>query len=201
MLGQLGLERDLPKWEPLSDNIFVLKQLTRDRVSLIEEKTALSNKLHALSHSFQPHKEVIKRLKFRLKLIEKQIGQVEKQILQTVKQDLLLKERIDKICLLKGLGLITVATIIAETNGFALFTSRVQLTSFAGYDVVERESGTSIKGKTRISKKGNRFIRRALYFPALSAVKYEPYFAQLFDRVLNRTSIKMKAYVALQRKL
>lgn len=201
MLGQMGLERGLPKWRPLSGNIFILKQLTRDRVSLLDEKTALSNKIHALGHSYRPHKEVVKRLKSRIKLIEKQIGQVEKQIIETLKKDLVLKERIDKVCQVKGLGLITVAGIVAETNGFALFTSRPQLTSYAGYDITEKESGSSVKGKTRISKKGNRFIRRALHFPALVAVKHEPQFTQLFDRVLDRTAIKMKAYVAVQRKL
>lgn len=201
MLGKMGLERDLSEWKPLSDNIFILKQLTRDRVSLLDEKTALSNKLHALNHSFQPHKDAVKRLKSRIRLIEKQVKEVEKQIAQTVKNDPILKERIEKVCKVKGLGLITVAGIAAETNGFTLFTSRAQITSYAGYDVVQRESGTSLKGKTRISKKGNRFIRRALHFPALVVVKHEAQFTQLFDRVLKRTGLKMKAYVAVQRKL
>jgi len=145
MLGQMGLERALKKWEPISDKMLLLKQLTRERVNLIDEKTALSNKLHALQHAFNSSKDVIKRLKQRLELIKKQL-------------------------------------------------------SYAGYDVVQRESGSSIKGRTRISKKGNRFIRRALYFPAITLVKYEDRFKQLFDRVLSRSFIKMKAYVAVQRK-
>jgi len=201
MLGQMGIERDLLQWQPGSTKMRILKQLTRDRENLLEEKTALSNKLHALDYSFEPHKTVIKRMKQRLNLIKKQIKQVEKQIEQTIETDELLKQKIAKITKIKGLGLITVATIIAETNGFKLFTSRSQLISYSGYDVVEKESGTSIKGKTRISKKGNKHIRRALHFPAISAVKYEPEFKQLFDRVLNRSFIKMKAYVAVQRKL
>jgi len=136
MLGQMGLERALKKWEPISDKMLLLKQLTRERVNLIDEKTALSNKLHALQHAFNSSKDVIKRLKQRLELIKKQL-------------------------------------------------------SYAGYDVVQRESGSSI---------GNRFIRRALYFPAITLVKYEDRFKQLFDRVLSRSFIKMKAYVAVQRK-
>lgn len=201
MLGQMGIERDLRQWQPISSNLRILKQLTRDRASLLEEKTAISNKLHALSHSFNPNKNVIKRMKQRLKLIKKQVSQAEQQIKATVNQDELLKEKIDNICEIKGLGLITVATVVAETNGFLLFTSRSQLISYTGFDVVERESGSSIKGKTRISKKGNSHIRRAMYFPAISAVKHEPEFKQLFERVLDRSKIKMKAYVAVQRKL
>lgn len=50
----------------------------------------------------------------------------------------------------------TSAAIVAETGGFALFTSRAQLISFAGYDVIQRESGSSVKSQTKISKKGNK---------------------------------------------
>ncbi len=200
-LGQMGLERDIEKWEPLSDQIRILKQLTRDRVNLLNQKTALSNRLHALNYSYLPHKQVIKRLKQQIRLIQKQLKEVEKQIQQLINTDSIIKERIDKICQLKGLGLVTVATIIAETGGFVLFTSRAQLISYAGYDVVQKESGSSVKGKTRISKKGNKHIRRALHFPAMTAIKYDPGLKHLYDRVFDRSKIKMKALVAVQRKL
>jgi len=200
MLGQMGIERNLSQWHRISGNLRILKQLTRERVNLLNEKVALDNKLHALDHSFEPNKAVVKRMKQRRKMIKKQITLVEKEIEQTVQEDHVLKTRIDKVCQVKGLALITVATVVAETNGFALFNSRGQLVSYAGYDIVERQSGSSIKGKTRISKKGNSFIRSALYFPAISLVEHEPQFKQLFDRILERTGIKMKAYVAVQRK-
>jgi transposase len=201
ILGLMGLERDLGKWEPASDNSRILKQLTRDRVSLLAQKTALSNRLHALKYSYQPHKQVMKRLNQQLNLLKKQIKEVEKQIEQLIEKDDFLSERIKNVCKVKGLGMITVATIVAETDGFNLFTSRGQLISYSGYDIVENESGSSIKGKTRISKKGNKFIRRALHFPSLVVIKYDPLFRQLWDRVFDRTRIKMKAYVAVQRKL
>jgi transposase len=201
LLGQMGLERNLKQWTPLSDNFRTIKQFTRERVSLLEEKVALMNKLHARRHAYESATEVIKRLNKRLQLVNRQIKQVEQQIQQAVAQDPALKERIDKVCQVKGLGLITVSTIVAETNGFELFTSRSQLASYAGYDVVQRQSGSSINGKTRISKKGNRYIRRALHCPALTVVRYEPHFAQLYQRVFERTAIKMKGLVAVQRKL
>ena len=92
-------------------------------------------------------------------------------------------------------------TIIAETNGFELIKNKAQLVSYAGYDVVENKSGTSLDSPTRISKKGNSFIRRALYWPAITAVQHEPEFKQLFNSVFEKTRIPMKAYVAVQRKL
>ena len=74
------------------------------------------------------------------------------------------------------------------------------MVSYSGYDVVENQSG-SFRGKTKISKKGNKYIRRALYFPAISVVKHEPMFNNLYERVFDATKIKMKGYVAVQRKL
>ncbi len=82
-----------------------------------------------------------------------------------------------------------------------MIKNKAQLVSYAGYDVVENQSGTSINGKTKISKRGNSFIRRALHFPALTTIKYNPSLKELYDRVLEKTRIKMKAAVAVQRKL
>jgi len=201
VLGKMGLERDLDKWAPMSSNSRKLKQLTRNRISILDQKTAVSNRMHALKFSYQPHKQVVKRLNQQLRLLKKQVKEAEKQIEKLFEEDDFLKERIEKICKVKGLGLITVATIIAETDGFNLFTSRGQLISYSGYDIVENESGSSIRGKTRISKKGNKFIRRALHFPSLSVIKYDSNFKNLWDRIFDRTKIKMKAYVSVQRKL
>ena len=201
LLAQMGLERMLKKWEPMSSKMLNIKQLTRDRITLLDEKTAISNRLHALKHSYNPDKSVMSRMKKRLKLIEKQVKEVENQITKIVHQDTDLKKHVDQISKVKGLGLITIVTIIAETNGFALFTSRAQLTSYTGYDVVKKQSGSSVNGKAKISKKGNKYIRRALHFPAITAVKYEEKFKRLFERVYERTAIKMKGYVAVQRKL
>ena len=99
------------------------------------------------------------------------------------------------------MGLLTLAAVLAETNGFELFKNYKQLVSFAGFDVVERQSGTSV-GKTRISKKGNGHIRRAMFMPAFTAVRYkERPLVDLYNRTYAKHGIKMKSYVAVQKKL
>jgi transposase len=75
------------------------------------------------------------------------------------------------------------------------------LTSYAGLDVKEKQSGTSIKGKPRISKKGNRHLRKAMHLPALVAIRHEKKFKAVFVRLVSKHGIKMKAAVAVQRKL
>ncbi|MCP4972035.1 MAG: IS110 family transposase, partial [Arcobacter sp.] len=82
---------------------------------------------------------------------------------------------------IKGLGFISVVTAVAETNGFELVNNLKQLTSYAGLDVVFNDSGIK-KGKTSISKKGNKFLRKAVFMPALSASKHNHNMKELYKR-------------------
>jgi hypothetical protein len=118
-----------------------------------------------------------------------------------IDSDEVIKQKVSNICKIKGIGILTAATILAETNGFELFKNYKQLVSYAGFDIVERESGT-ITGKTKISKKGNGHIRRALFMPAFVAVRYnEKPASDLYNRTIEKHGIKMKSYVAVQKKL
>jgi len=118
-----------------------------------------------------------------------------------INSDEQLKAGTERVCEIKGVSTISLATVLAETNCFEMFSNQAQLVSYAGYDVVENQSGKHV-GRTKISKKGNSRIRRILHMPALNVVNYgEPIFVNLYERVYLRTKIKMKAYVAVQRKL
>lgn len=200
-LAQLGLERKFEKWEPSSDQMYGLKGLCRERVMLVEEKTMVSNRLHAELHRRTPHKSTVSRLEGRISFLDMQIREVEDELEESVGKDDELKSKIENITEVRGLGFVTVVTVVAETDGFTLFRNRSQLTSYSGYDVVERQSGSSVKGRTRISKKGNRYIRRALHMPSMSVVRYNDEFGNLYKRVSERTGLKMKGLVAVQRKL
>ena len=101
---------------------------------------------------------------------------------------------------IKGVSTITAAIVIGETNGFALINNVKQLVSYAGYDVRENQSGNRT-GKTRITKKGNAHIRRAMHLPAFNTVRYVKTFENLYSRVYEKSGIKMKAYVAVQSKV
>jgi hypothetical protein len=102
---------------------------------------------------------------------------------------------------MKGLGVQSLAVIVAETNGFTAFESAAQLVSYTGYDVIENQSSKRV-GKTRISKKGNSHIRRALHFAAFNMVRYEVGgFVPFYNRIYDHSKLKMKAYTAVQKKL
>ena len=200
-LSRLAAQQQHRLWQPLSQQIYVLRSLTRLHQSLTQHRTALSNQLQASEWSMYELKLVREGLSNALETIDKELLVLEKQIKQLIEQDALLKDKYEKISIIKGVGLLTFAVLVAETNGFELFENQSQLVSYAGYDVVENQSGNKV-GKTRISKKGNTRIRRILYMPALCAVTHqEPGLKALYERVYSRSGIKMKGYVAVQKKL
>jgi transposase len=200
-LAHLGLQQELEPWQPCSKNILVLRSLTRQLEMLQESRTTFRNQLESATHLANCDKMVIKNLRSLIKTIEKDIENLKKRIQQFIEKDEALNSKYKLIKPIKGVGIITFATLVAETGGFELFESQKQLVSYAGYDVTENQSGKRI-GKTRISKQGNTHIRRIMHMSAFNMVTYKVKpFTQLYERVYDRTKIKMKAYVAIQRKL
>ena len=202
LLSRMGLERNLPAWKGMDPNMQKIKQLSRQRAALQQMRTRVSNQLHAHTHGHAPHKSIVKGMHQHLKFLESQIKNIEAELVKSAANDPELKQKLDNVCTIKGVGIMTALTVLAETNGFDLIENKGQLVSYAGYDVVENQSGISLKGKTRISKKGNGHIRSALYFPALSAAKYEPKLQNIYQRILEKNpKVKMIGAVAVQRKL
>lgn len=201
VLSQFGAERQHKAWEPPSPVLRQLRNLTRYYVQLQEQKTALGNIKHSKDSSYEVQAFILKSNNKLIEQIDKQIRECLLAVKKLIASDNALQGKVHKLSTIKGAGLITIATIVAETNGFEGFSSAKQLVSFAGYDVVQRESGTSIKGKTRISKKGNRYIRNALYFPAMVACRFNPDLKAAYLRIVMKKPSKMIAQVAIQRKL
>ena len=200
-LAQMGAEKSLELWEPINEFYYNLRLLTREIENLQKQKTVVINQMHALQYAMHQNKVVNKALRNRLKLIEKQLEDLDKAIQEHIASDHTIAEKVKKICAIKGVGIRTVATLIAETNGFRLFKNARQLVSFAGYDIVENQSGAR-QGRTRISKKGNSHIRRILHLPAFVVVRWKVKpFEDLYERTYAKHGIKMKSYVAVQKKL
>jgi len=199
-LAQMGLERELRFWQPVSPSLYELKQLTRERDALVCNRTSAFNLLHAYRHHGKPNKDSIVRSIKQLAFLDKQIKQIEKEIASFVNQDKELKIKMKYLLSIPGVGLLTAAIIVAETNGFATFESIKQLTSYAGLDVRIAESG-KWKGKSKISKRGNSHIRKALFMPSLAKIKHNHETKQFFERIKEKKAVGMIAVVAVERKL
>ncbi len=200
-LAQMVCEQRLKLWQPASKNLYQLRTITRQIERISNHITSFQNQLHALEHGMYREKTVEKMIAKNLALLEKQKEKLVSIVETMIKEDTVLNKHYEQIGIIKGFGLLSFAVLIAETDGFALIENQSQLVSYAGYDVIENESGKH-KGKTKISKKGNGHIRRALHMPAFNVVRYEQKpFVSFYNRVYENSKIKMKAYTAVQKKL
>jgi transposase len=198
---QFGLEKKLDIWQQPKKIFRDLKQLTRERDQIVAERTVAKNQLHAEKAEAFPNERSITRLNQRIQLFNRQEKEIKADIAEIVKQDKELVEKVENVSTIPGVGKLTAVIAIAETNGFNLIKSKKQIESYAGFDVKEKQSGTSIKGKPKISKKGNRHLRKAMHMPALTAIRHDKRFKAVFVRLVSKHGIKMKAAVAVQRKL
>lgn len=200
VITRFGLERQLNRWTPPSETVKALRDLCREYHCLKANSTQIKNQLHALHASFKPHRESFKRKTQLLKFIQRQIVLIQKELRDLVKTEPDLAQRLKKIKTAKGLGDMTILTVLAETRCFELVTNQKQLASYAGFDIVFNDSGLK-KGRTSISKKGNTFIRKALFMPALSACRANPKMKELYLRLVSKGKNKKLAIIAVARKL
>ena len=200
MLSMLGCERDLNIWEPPSPLMQNLKSLSRERSTLIKERSIETNRHQAIESSNYQDKRATNRFKQRMKLLASQLEEIELEMLELTEEDAELSRKLAYPMSAPGISFITAITVVAETSGFALINSGKQLTSYAGYDVVLRDSG-NFNGQTRISKKGNKHIRAVLHMPSMAAIRFNPTMKVFYQRLKPKKVKPIVALVAVQRKM
>lgn len=201
MIAQYGLERQLEWWQPMMPQMKNLRDLCRERLSLKKDLVRCKCQVHALEHAHSTLDVVLQLKKKQIEFLDKNIQVIENEIIRITKEDKEFSQRVKNIETIKGVRLLTIITVLCETNGFSQFNNIRQVVSYAGMDIAERQSGL-FKGKTRISKKGNARIRECLYMPALSATSYNEPIKALYQRIVERNpTIKRKGVIAGMRKL
>jgi transposase len=201
MIAQYGLERQLEWWKPMMPQMKNLRDLCRERLSLKRDLVRCKCQVHALKHAHSTLSVVLQLKEQQIEFIDKNIQVIENEIIRITKEDAEFNQRVKNLETIKGLRLLTIVTVLCETNGFAQFNNMRQVVSYAGLDIAERQSGL-FKGKTRISKKGNARIRECLYMPALSATSYNEPIKALYQRIVEKNpTIKRKGVIAGMRKL
>jgi len=105
-----------------------------------------------------------------------------------------------RILSIKGLGVISVAGLIGEVGDFSKFDTQPEIMKLAGLDLYEISSGKR-KGEKRISKRGRSLIRKILYYASIQVIKKKGILCHYYERLIGRGMLRMKAVVAVMRKL
>jgi len=200
MLSMLGLERSIRLWQPPSGELQELKGLSRERSSLLKDRTTETNRQGAIDSGVYGNAKTLKRHRSRLKLLNAQIAIIEQEMQDLVSNNKELERKIGFMMSIPGISFKSAATVVGETLGFESIVNAKQLASYAGYDIVLRESG-NFKGKTRISKRGNSHIRAALHMPSMTCVRCNPTLKPFYNRLKPNKAKALVALIAVQRKL
>ncbi len=174
-------------------------QLLRLMDTYLKHSTAIKNKIHGEKVLGMPSKAVYRSLVRSLKSLQKEIGALELRLMSLVKENQ--QTQLSLLKSIPGMGAKTAMVLLVLTDGFAKFENAAQLCCYAGITPTIRESGSSVRGRARISKVGNKKLRNLLFLCAFSACKYNKACREIYERITAKGKSKKLALIAVSNKL
>lgn len=186
-----------PAWQPWPQPYRRLRALVRRRETL---KKLLYQERNRLSESDWPP-SVLQDLQGHIAELHARMQAVQQRIRQHIHQHAELQHAFQLLCSIKGIGALTAAYLLAEIGPIQHFRNARQLAAYAGLTPRQRTSGTSVRGATPISKRGNAALRNCLFMPALVAKRHNPIIREFAQRLTANGKVPMEIVVAAMRKL
>ena len=196
---EYGQMNEVPLYTALTDVQSECLQLFRLLDNYLKKRTATKNKLHGEDTLGIPSKFVYRSLNRDLKHLNKEVKGIEERLLELVKQDQ--QQQLTLLKSIPGMGVKTALFLIVVTDGFSKFENSSQLCSYVGITPTIRQSGSSVRGRSRISKVGNKKLRNLLFLCAFSACKYNKGCREIYERIVNKGKSKKLALIAVANKL
>lgn len=199
MIAQYAMELQVTPWCPEPEYIENCRAIFTTIELYTRQLTALKNKTHALESRGVKLDTLYKSVLKQIQSIQNELKILDKEMETLVKQnDQALLTNLSSI---PGIGKKTAILLIISTNGFKTFENAKQVSCFFGLSPTENSSGTSIKGKSMISKAGNPLIRSHLFLCSFTAFDCNPACKNLYERIRNKGKCKKVALIAVANKL
>ncbi|WP_226163628.1 IS110 family RNA-guided transposase [Hymenobacter terricola] len=198
-LLRYGQQQPLKVWQPDETVLVECRQLEQVTEQLLKQKVMVSNAREALQQQPIGSKLALKRLQQTLKTLTQQVAAVEAELLALLEQRFAAEMTL--LCSIPGIGRKTAGMLLLFAGGFTHFDNYRQVIAMAGLSPREHTSGTSIRGKVRITKMGGGLIRGKLFMCSFSAKKTNAACAALFDRLVAKGKNKKLALIAVCNKL
>jgi len=196
-LGFYGVERRPAEYEPQTPELAKLREMNRYRDFLVKGKVAENNRMDNVSKC----KEVGKMARRRQAQIKRDIKKMEAEMKAHVKSCDSLKHDVCLLETIPGIGFLSACTIMVELGDLRRFKRARQLTAFAGMCPSEYHSGSSIHGKTRLSKSGNTRARQELYMSAMTAARVAGPLCDNYNKKVHEGKVEKAAMGMVMRKL
>jgi len=196
LIARFCSERHPPEWRPLPREARDLQALVRRLDSLLEMRQMEENRLGVAAAA--PVKESLSQ---HIAFLDEEIKRTEALIRSHIDSHPGLRGQRELLITIPGIGETTAAKLLGELMDVKLYESARQLAAFAGLAPRLHESGSSVKKRAKLSKVGAPRLRKALYFPAIVAIKHNPYIKELSARLRRRGKCPMQIIGAAMRKL
>jgi len=188
-------------WSPPDPELLDLRAISRRIEAMTKAATQEKNRLHAAG-AFDESSAVVRNdIEVNIRHLENRIARLRGQALALIESHPELARHFHHITSIKGIADAAGIQILAEISVLPKDMSVREWVAHAGLDPRQFQSGTSVNKPARISRRGNRHIRRGLFMPAIVAVQYEPHVKAFYEKLLARGKTKMQANVAVMRKL
>ncbi len=194
---------DLTFWIPQRQVIQKLEAMLVTRDRLIRCKTELQVPIHECEEFIEKsiHNMIVKGCKSSIKMLEKDIEKIENMIQDLIKEDAQVKVKYQLATSVTGIGKITALNMIVSTGEFVRIQEAKKFACYSGVAPFEYSSGTSIRGKTRVSKLANMTIKKLLHLAAMSAIQYDDEIKLYYNRKVAEGKNKMSVINAVRNKL
>lgn len=179
-------QRQLRAW---SDRVLALKDIRQQEMNRIE------------AHDFAGQSELVAHVKEHVTWLDRQIAELEKDIDDHIDRHPDLKRDADLITSIPGIGRSTAAKVLGHIGDIRRFQSAKALAAYIGVSPSQRSSGSSVRGRTMMSRVGNSTLRAALYMPGLVARRYNPLLNVFAQRLLDNGMAPKAVIGAVMRKL
>lgn len=188
-------------WQPPSRAVLELRQYGRHLVRLSDQRTRAKNQLHALEATATSPELLREDLREAIADLDRRIKRISALAMEQVRSNERLAAQFEAVDSVTGIGEATAIALLGELLALPQDLNSRACVSHAGLDVRVHKSGTSVALAPRLTKHGNKYLRRALYMPALTAIVHDPHARAFRDRLVARGKKKMQAVAAVMRKL
>jgi transposase len=192
---------DFVAWTRPSNEKIALRSFSRRINALTKQKAKAKNQLHALTATTETPKAVLNDAKRAITQLEKRIDRLAAEALVFINKYPELEHILQLLVGIKGIANTSAIALMGEVLLLPPDLTHRQWVKFAGLDPQAFESGKSVHKKSRLSKAGNRYIRSALYMPALSAKQHDPHVKAYFQHLIDNGKKPIQAVCAVMRKL
>jgi transposase len=201
VLREFAARMPFRAWTRPTENTLALWAITRRLEALTAQRAAEKNRRHAAGLSRAVPPVVRQEIANSLRFLERSITRLQKEAQRRIAEDAQLQRRYELLCSIPGMGAVSALHTLAELVLLPEDRDVRQWVAYAGLDPRECSSGTSLRKPVRISKVGNRHLRRALYLPALTASRWQSHVRGFYERLQRRGKSKQQALLAVARKL